>query len=836
MTRLRLKQISIKGFKYIGNEVTLDLDHDIILLLGPIGSGKTSILNAIEYALFGSTFEVRSRLLTFDDLINDFNDGFSISLTLCCGKKEYTIIRSRKRGARDVLTLIVDGKTISDERKAERYLSNLLKVDPDDFCRYIYIRHGQIEAIMYGPPARRSEIIDRMFGIEDLENIFRSISLKKFDDFIKNLEINIARIEGELKSFNEKNLHDELDLIERKIEQLNELKSKIVSEVGNLESQLTELEDKRREYDALIKKKSELEYFIEKVRRDLDKGFPRLNIIQVEKVLLSLAEILEEESFSDDAKELRGIKVCEECLDEVLHLLKDKLPLLKRRLEEHYDEMYSLKSQYALLESERIGLESELEKVTDRLLELKAYKKSYDRIVKREGDTGTLEKRITELREKIKETEIKVRNSECIVEILCNLIRSFPGKKSLLCPICRRKIPADYLDKLRSYLSEVKSGLFAKYSSELDEMKSNIRRLESIRHELEELNRKLINLKELELKVHDIKNRLNEVDDELSQTHLLIEDIKYKIDKLSVFLAKAEDLAKKIEHYVMFSAYRKELEDAEAELREINNRLLSIDFNPEFYDRIRERYFHLKGKLDELNMRLELAVREKKELEDQLKRFLGKKNQLFKLRKKLNEAKNVRADLVKVKACFREIQSELRSLVLAKVTGLMNQVFKSIYMYPDYNAVDIQVIEEEYKKEDISYKRSIYEILCKRSIDGSWISVAKKMSDGQKSIISLAFLLSIYKLTSHNLSFMILDEPMFNIDERCKGALLEILAKKDMISQLLLATQDLNTIKALSGGKLNIEGVVYLLQHGERGPRIKKYALSQFKESSTFFG
>lgn len=157
-------------------------------------------------------------------------------------------------------------------------------------------------------------------------------------------------------------------------------------------------------------------------------------------------------------------------------------------------------------------------------------------------------------------------------------------------------------------------------------------------------------------------------------------------------------------------------------------------------------------------------------------------------------------------------------------------------MYPDYNAVDIQVIEEEYKKEDISYKRSIYEILCKRSIDGSWISVAKKMSDGQKSIISLAFLLSIYKLTSHNLSFMILDEPMFNIDERCRGALLEILAKKDMISQLLLATQDLNTIKALSGGKLNIEGVVYLLQHGERGPRIKKYALSQFKESSTFFG
>jgi DNA repair exonuclease SbcCD ATPase subunit len=51
---MRLKSITVEGFRAFSRQATIDLDADVILLQGPNGVGKTSLLDAILWALAGT--------------------------------------------------------------------------------------------------------------------------------------------------------------------------------------------------------------------------------------------------------------------------------------------------------------------------------------------------------------------------------------------------------------------------------------------------------------------------------------------------------------------------------------------------------------------------------------------------------------------------------------------------------------------------------------------------------------------------------------------------------------------------------------------------------------
>src|ERR1700674_5135629 len=50
---MKLKSATIEGFRGFVNKVDIDLDADVIILQGPNGVGKTSLLDAILWALTG---------------------------------------------------------------------------------------------------------------------------------------------------------------------------------------------------------------------------------------------------------------------------------------------------------------------------------------------------------------------------------------------------------------------------------------------------------------------------------------------------------------------------------------------------------------------------------------------------------------------------------------------------------------------------------------------------------------------------------------------------------------------------------------------------------------
>ena len=59
---MRPRELTIRGFRSYRDEVTFDLrDRHLVGIVGPIGAGKSSILDAIAFALFGKTPRVQTR-------------------------------------------------------------------------------------------------------------------------------------------------------------------------------------------------------------------------------------------------------------------------------------------------------------------------------------------------------------------------------------------------------------------------------------------------------------------------------------------------------------------------------------------------------------------------------------------------------------------------------------------------------------------------------------------------------------------------------------------------------------------------------------------------------
>lgn len=63
-----IKKIRIKNFRGIGKELNLDTDADIIVIYGPNGTGKTSIIDAIEWTITGEVERLWGR--NYDELVN----------------------------------------------------------------------------------------------------------------------------------------------------------------------------------------------------------------------------------------------------------------------------------------------------------------------------------------------------------------------------------------------------------------------------------------------------------------------------------------------------------------------------------------------------------------------------------------------------------------------------------------------------------------------------------------------------------------------------------------------------------------------------------------------
>lgn len=317
---MKPKKLKMTAFGPFSKETVVDFDrfeNGIFLITGDTGAGKTTIFDALVFALYGelSGSDRDIKMMHSDFLANKVDTV--VELLFEHAGEEYTVERTFhnaiKQGTKDEISKSEkkatlkkpDDKVVEGASKVTGEIEELLGMDKDQFCQIVMLAQGEFKKFLKADSVKRSEILGRLF---DNSNILRYQELIKnaSDKVEKAREENVKNIEAFMnKSFvfpeeeagfdpemwlpGNPNLLDDLQRLidyeneiiakednlrkeaDGKLEELNrqhgtiESRNKLLEELDEKRDHLVNLKTKENEYGELKKKCDVVEKAFHKV-------------------------------------------------------------------------------------------------------------------------------------------------------------------------------------------------------------------------------------------------------------------------------------------------------------------------------------------------------------------------------------------------------------------------------------------------------------------------------------------------------------------------------------------------------------------------------------------
>ena len=292
---MRPLKLSFESFNSYANNTSIDFEdfnsNGIFLITGPTGSGKTTIFDAIKYALYGeASGEDRKNISNFN--FSDFaNPGAQSTVTfefLHRGVKyrierisSYQVSKKNKTPETDKKTpdkkttvnfyQMIDGEEkllASNTKKVNEEVQNLLGIDKNQFSQIVMIAQGDFSKILTANGSDREKLLRNIFNTEIYQQLQERLKTNT-SQLEKEHEINLATAKNALQEINlndqeqsdkvleylnnEKTILSHLDEIHTFIEEQN---SALNEEAQSLDSKTIKLSNRK---DALTGYLSQLE-------------------------------------------------------------------------------------------------------------------------------------------------------------------------------------------------------------------------------------------------------------------------------------------------------------------------------------------------------------------------------------------------------------------------------------------------------------------------------------------------------------------------------------------------------------------------------------------------
>ncbi len=551
-----IKSLKLKNIRsYENQEINFPLGS--ILLAGDIGSGKSSILLAIEFALFG----IKRKYLSASSLLSHGKKEGEVELTFDLNGKEITIKRKLKRGKEDIKQEA--GYIIRDNIKKEGvhielktdifdllgYPKNLVSKTNDLIYRYT----------VYTPQEQMKEIIleDKDIRLDTLRKVF---NIDKYKIIRENLQIYIRELKERRKNYEGKieDLEEKKELKKEKNNKIKELESKLQDLLPRLVDITKEVHEKK---GLIAKKEKEISEF-NRLKKDFEIEDLKLkNILEKRKTNINEIEKLIRET-DLLKKELIGCEIKE--LEELSKLVKDKEIQIS-----HFQKMIIEVSKKLSNVETKIKHSCETKEKIERIDQcpvcLQKVTNEHKKLINEEE-----EKKISELEEHLKiheqqekETQNKIKNFEDELRELRKRqteIKVLIVKKDLLEEKERKKL---ILEKEQEQIKQEIGKINAKkmeLSKKIEDLKGIESEYKTTKQELEVVlekeKREEINKKALEVEKEEINKLQKSLEEEINKKL----EIKKRLNKISQYQNWMEEyfinLMNTIEKHVMLQVYR----------------------------------------------------------------------------------------------------------------------------------------------------------------------------------------------------------------------------------------------------------------------------------------
>ena len=327
-------KLTIKSFGTFAKQTTIDFQkfekHGVFLISGSNGSGKTTIFDAISFALYGETNSESRNTKTVHSDFCSAKEKTCVILTFSHQNKIYTVKRSLKSAIEDGKIKFKTDETVlyagyeennyilQEKAKAvTKKIEDMLGLSRDEFAQTVMIAQGKFREIVDADSKKRGELFQKLFHTEIYDKF--AMKLKKYWD-ISKAEFNNTKneIEKDLQAIQfsatyqpEKPisvavaeiylqaLQNQNPAVKQAITKLESQKTTCLEEIKNLEGQITQakaLNEKLRQLAQYQEDLQKLQMQQQEIRNEmikLDTARRALQIIPIEEISIQTGKKLD---------------------------------------------------------------------------------------------------------------------------------------------------------------------------------------------------------------------------------------------------------------------------------------------------------------------------------------------------------------------------------------------------------------------------------------------------------------------------------------------------------------------------------------------------------------
>jgi exonuclease SbcC len=746
-----IKSIYLENWK-THLESKLDFKKGANILLGIIGSGKSSIVDAICYALYGTYPSLSNRKISLDETIMfkpSKKDFFKVVLEFELENKLYLIEREVYSGNKsNSAKLYFEDKLIAGPKKTDvdLFVSKLLGIDYNLFIKVVYSHQNEIDYFLKIVPSKRKEQFDDLFGISHFEKIkvatrdidrVLSIELNKKDALSNQIIDQLSNINYNELLDKEKQSISILDDVNLKINSIDSKVKEVSDNLNNLKQIKLKFEKINLDYKSNLTRLSDLNNDLSVY---LDK-FTKESLVS-DKENLSKLEI----EYKQKQDENNKFVINKKDIENKTKFYKNEISITENKIK--YLNLSLIKDEFSF---EKLSLLK-----NTKLKEIDLLKETKISYLSKIND---INKSISELSKGY--SKCPVCDTNLSVEKI-NLLLS--SKK-------------DNLNKINLLLTEIYNQLLIN-QKEVDHfilVEKNIEKNKFINSQILEFNKIVL----------DKKTLLSSFEKELSLVPVIV--------NLDVIVNTISDLKKMVlnkEEYFKLILKKNELE---LKVVSLEKELALINYNEDKYLKVFSEFNNfdsiLKDLKDKSKIYSEILLTVKSQINNYTTLSL-KKDEILKSQKSIS---NKKQDLSYFLKAIDISQLQLRKILIDNINQALSIIWPKIYPYKDYLSARLNTSNDY-----------ILEVL---TLKNKWIRVEGILSGGERACASLSIRIAISLILTKKLGLLILDEPTHNLDVSSVEALAMILGEElpDLVDQIFIVTHDQKLLETLNSNKFIIE-------------------------------
>jgi exonuclease SbcC len=675
-----LCKLKLENFKKY-RSFEIDFDEGLVGIIGKNGSGKSTIFEAILFALYGE-FKDRG----YKEIVRNANastkDAVSVELEFEFDGMAYKAVREfRGKALAANAKFYKKGELItSGAKEVTAAVIKLTKMSKEAFLHTLFASQKELTSLSNSKPEDRKRMIRKLLGLEKIDYIEKELIEKS-----RELKREIAAFAEVLLSKEEK---------EAKSEQIkaNEAIKKTLNE---------ELETQSKHIDALKLKAQEIKKELEVFAATKEAKQTAQSELNLLKSSIN-SNIQNQKRLSNELKDLEQKQLEYKALEPI----QKEYEALQTSLKEQIQlKEYSLKKEG--LKKEQVQLRQQYKKAKNDMTLLQKECEGFEALKQQEHAKQTqleqLKQRLTQTEVKEKELHSNIFAEQRVINDTTSKIEQIQalGKESN-CPTCTRPLLEEYdnvIGSLNTTIYEIQNSKLTKLNKALHEIQTNKKSVQEQKEQankaLNDINTQLAlkkskqkDLQNLETHLKSVEQKGKENNDEIAK----LETYCYDEAKHQALEKSFTELQPKYEQMKSLQTMLKRYESVKQELETVTQKITKqkstydtkeIDFKKIVYD---ENAHATKQKeYEQHHQTYELKVTQLNEVKIKIAQCEGEiktiqsslDNNEIQL-KKVQTKKDDLIDYDKIKLSLSEFKTRLNSKVAPRISHIASNMYAQI--------------------------------------------------------------------------------------------------------------------------------------------------------------